>query len=63
MIKFQVICPECGATVVTTRLEALFLERCPECGLHTWDKYDALMADIIPDHAHGLRVRHDQISS
>ncbi len=45
MVKFQVICPECRAAVVTTHPEALVWERCPACGRHIWDWYDTMMAE------------------
>jgi Zn-finger nucleic acid-binding protein len=62
MVKFQVICPECRAAVVTSHPEALVWERCPGCGRHTWDRYDALMADVIPE-APGVRARSVQINN
>jgi hypothetical protein len=49
MLKFQVICPECRAAVVTSHPEALVWEHCPGCGRHVWDRYDALMADVVAD--------------
>ncbi len=63
MVKFQVRCPECGAVVVTSHPEALVWERCPGCGRHTWDRYDALMADVIPGESPGARVRNAQINN
>lgn len=47
MVKFQVTCPECRAAVVTAHPEALVWERCPGCGRHIWDRYDALMAEEV----------------
>jgi hypothetical protein len=37
-------------------------ERCPGCGRHTWDRFDALMADVIPEPT-GVRARNVQISN
>ncbi len=47
MIKFQIICPECRAAVVTAHPEALVCERCPGCGRHIWDRYDTMMAEEV----------------
>ena len=45
MTRFRIICPDCGAIVITeTRLSAV-LENCPKCRRHIWDVYDALLAD------------------
>jgi len=45
MTRYRIICPDCGAIVITkTRLSAL-LENCPKCKHHIWDMYDALLAD------------------
>ncbi len=60
MTRFRIICPDCGAIVITkTRLSAL-LECCPKCRQHIWDMYDALLADIYSpesDTAIGLNMR------
>jgi Zn-finger nucleic acid-binding protein len=46
MARYRIICPDCGAIVITaTRLSAL-LEYCPKCKHHIWDIYDALLADL-----------------
>jgi Zn-finger nucleic acid-binding protein len=46
MTRYRIICPVCGAIVITaTRLSAL-LEECPKCQRHIWDMYDALLADL-----------------
>ncbi len=46
MIRYRMICPDCGAVVTTaTRLTAV-LEVCPSCRHHVWDVYDALLADV-----------------
>lgn len=50
MPKFRLICPECGAAVLTSHPEAVVWELCPACRKHMWDLYDARMAD---------RVAHD----
>jgi len=63
MAKFKLVCPGCGAVIITSLPTAVIWELCPSCHLHIWDKYDALMADIVPDDAHGVRVRNNQISS
>jgi Zn-finger nucleic acid-binding protein len=47
MVKFQLICPECRAAVVTVHPEALVWERCPGCGQHIWDRYDTMMAEEL----------------
>jgi Zn-finger nucleic acid-binding protein len=47
MTRFRIICPECGAALITAnRLEAV-LEVCPACKQHEWDMLDALLADHI----------------
>lgn len=63
MVKFQVICPECRAAVVTAHPEALVWERCPACGRHIWDRYDALMADVLPNEAPGAGGRNARINN
>lgn len=46
MTRFRIICPDCGAIIITaTRLSAV-LEVCPKCKKHIWDVYDALLADL-----------------
>ncbi len=47
MVRFKMICPDCGAAVMTTAPEAVVWERCQSCGLHIWDMYDALLADVV----------------
>ncbi len=45
MTRYRIICPDCGATIITaTRLSAV-LELCPACKHHVWDVIDALLAD------------------
>jgi hypothetical protein len=46
MNRFKIICPECGAIILTLHPVAIVWERCPGCKRHVWDKYDVLMADI-----------------
>lgn len=60
MIKFQITCPECGATVVTASPQNAVLELCPSCRRHVWDQYDALMAEVyVPNkHSAGTRSLH-----
>ncbi len=46
MTQYRIICPNCGAIIITaTRLSAV-LEDCPKCRQHIWDLYDALLADL-----------------
>lgn len=47
MAKFKLICPDCGATVVTASPEAVIWELCPGCNHHLWDGFDALMAEVV----------------
>ncbi len=47
MTRFRIICPECGAVVITPNRLAAVLEVCPSCRHHVWDLYDALMADHV----------------
>ncbi len=60
MTRYRIICPDCGAIVLTeTRLSAL-LENCPKCKHHIWDMYDALLADRYSsesDEVVGLNMR------
>ncbi len=46
MVKFKLICPQCGATAVTATPNTVIWERCPGCRIHTWDEYDVLMAEL-----------------
>lgn len=46
--RFRIICPECGATLITQSPEGAIWETCPQCRRHVWDLYDALMADVVP---------------
>ncbi len=54
MAKFKIICPECGAVVITASPESLIWERCPGCRHHVWDTYDALMADVYAPNKEGI---------
>ena len=45
MPNFRIICPECGAVVLTASAEAAIWELCPACRHHVWDMGDVLMAD------------------
>ena len=47
MPKFKVICPKCGAAVITTAPHALVWELCPGCKLYVWDLSDAMMAEAL----------------
>jgi Zn-finger nucleic acid-binding protein len=45
MTQYRIICPDCGAAIITaTRLSAV-LEVCPKCKRHIWDLLDAILAD------------------
>lgn len=59
--KYKITCPECGAAVVTALLEAIVWELCPGCGRHIWDRYDTMMADVMPVDKFDVHyARHDQ---
>jgi Zn-finger nucleic acid-binding protein len=47
MKRYRLICPECGAVIVTGYPESALWELCPSCKRHVWDDYDAMMADLI----------------
>lgn len=47
MTRFKIICPECGAAIITANRLAAVLEVCPSCKQHVWDMCDALLADHI----------------
>jgi hypothetical protein len=50
VIKFRLICPDCGASVITPFPQAVVLECCYGCSCHIWDLNDALMAEIyVPE--------------
>ena len=49
--KYRMICPECGAAVLTGYPEAVVWEVCPVCRHHIWDVYDARMADKVSQEA------------
>ncbi len=57
MTRFRIICPECGAAVITANRLAAVLEVCPSCRRHVWDLYDALLADLVSP-ASGQVVGH-----
>jgi len=57
MLKFKLICPQCGASVITSTPEAMVWERCPYCGHHVWDQYDVMMADACPSSNHDISGR------
>ncbi|HTG00428.1 MAG TPA: hypothetical protein VK654_07540 [Nitrospirota bacterium] len=46
--KFRVVCPNCGASVITESPRSLVWELCPECRRYVWDLSDALMAEALP---------------
>jgi hypothetical protein len=45
MTRFRMICPDCGAVVLSTSPRALVWELCPGCRHHVWDADDVMMAD------------------
>ena len=45
--RYRMICPECGAAVLTSYPEAVVWEMCPACKHHVWDIFDARMADKV----------------
>jgi DNA-directed RNA polymerase subunit RPC12/RpoP len=47
--KFIIICPECGAAVITASPSATIWELCPYCRHHVIDGYDVMMADACTD--------------
>ena len=47
MIKYRLICPDCGTNVVTAVPEAVMWELCPGCYRHGWDLLDVKMAEPI----------------
>ncbi len=44
---YKMTCPECGASVVTSYLDGMVWEHCPGCRRHTWDRYDAMLAEEV----------------
>jgi len=46
MVKFRIMCPDCGSAVLTASPDAVVWEVCPGCRRHVWDVEDALMADV-----------------
>lgn len=51
MSKFRLICPDCGAMVITPNPDAIVWELCPACKHHMWDVNDARMADRVTNEA------------
>ena len=47
MPKYRLICPNCGASVVTLVPEAVMWELCPGCLKHGWDAMDVQMAEPV----------------
>ena len=58
VINFKIICPDCGAMVITPSPQAVVLEQCPACKIHVWDLYDALMADIYAPEKDSIAVQN-----
>jgi len=48
MMKYKIICPKCGAWIVTEEPKSLIWERCPGCRQHDLDIYDVMMAEVLP---------------
>ncbi len=44
---YRMICPDCGAAVITGLPEAVVWELCPACRRHMWDLFDARMAERV----------------
>jgi len=49
MTKYVIICPECGAAMITATPSATIWELCPYCRHHVMDGYDIMMAQPIAD--------------
>jgi len=52
MIKFKIMCPVCGAVIISAMPESLIWEHCPSCKSHIWDKFDIMMADVHTQEHH-----------
>ena len=57
MIKYRLICPDCGTNVVTAVPEAVMWELCPGCYRHGWDLLDVKMAEPISGQSGDDRYR------
>ena len=55
--KFKIICPDCGAAIITSSPTAVIWELCPGCHRHIWDSYDAMMADPYSFERHDLKIQ------
>jgi hypothetical protein len=55
--RYRLICPDCGATIITGNPEAVIWELCPACRRHTWDLFDARMADKVNNYDAPLKER------
>lgn len=56
---YRMICPDCGAAVITGHPEAAVWELCPSCRKHMWDLSDARMADrVVHESRPGERSGH-----
>jgi len=51
MQKYRLICPDCGASIITLVPEAIMWELCPGCYKHGWDSLDIQMAEPINGHS------------
>ena len=47
MVKYRLICPDCGTNIVTAVPETIMWELCPGCYRHGWDLLDVRMAEPI----------------
>ena len=57
MIKYRLICPDCGANLVTSVPETVMWELCPGCYRHGWDILDIKMAEPISGQSGDARCR------
>jgi hypothetical protein len=49
MVKFRMVCPDCGSEILAAAPQTLVWEFCSGCGSHIWDLSDVLMAEVAPD--------------
>ena len=56
MSKYKIICPECGAWIVTEEPKSLIWERCPGCRHYSLDIYDVMMAEVLSTKPTAARV-------
>jgi hypothetical protein len=56
MIKYLLICPDCGTNIITAVPEAVMWELCPGCYRHGWDILDVKMAEPVDGHSSDGRI-------